>query len=126
MNEYEEAVKFENEMVQKVLDSDFYAFDIDEALTVREYLSRLLLTLLEKGECFSGKRPFGNSGWENFLLVPCVRAGAIQGEIDMYDPNYPQAVGYDAKEFRKFRSALIFGAMKRAPKSPTSPAKQEA
>ena len=36
-----------------------------EAKTVREYLVALARTVWEEGEGFSGKRPFGNSGWEH-------------------------------------------------------------
>ena len=32
--------------------------------TVRDYLVALLLEVWSEGEGFSGKRPFGNSGWE--------------------------------------------------------------
>jgi len=32
--------------------------------TVKGYLKALLSTLWDEGEGFSGKRPFGNSGWE--------------------------------------------------------------
>lgn len=32
--------------------------------TVKGYLKALLFTLWDEGEGFSGKRPFGNSGWE--------------------------------------------------------------
>ncbi|MDF2695260.1 MAG: hypothetical protein K0S65_3643 [Labilithrix sp.] len=34
-----------------------------DATTVGEYLAELLITLLTEEEGFSGKRPFGNSGW---------------------------------------------------------------
>jgi hypothetical protein len=50
-----------------------------EAGTVREYLVELLSTLWDQGEGFSGKRPFGNSGWTYDLYVPMVRAGLIGG-----------------------------------------------
>lgn len=35
------------------------------ALTVRDYLKALLRRLWLEQEGFSGKRPFGNSGWED-------------------------------------------------------------
>ena len=34
------------------------------ASSIRGYLKTLLTTLMAEGEGFSGKRPFGNSGWE--------------------------------------------------------------
>ena len=38
--------------------------DAGDNLTVREYFKTLLLTLWDEKEGFSGKRPWGNSGWE--------------------------------------------------------------
>ena len=35
------------------------------AATVRDYLKALLSSVWEKEEGFSGKRPFGNSGWQD-------------------------------------------------------------
>lgn len=50
-------------MIQKVLTCTMPENDAGAA-TVRDYLVKLLETVLEEGESFSGKRPFGNSGWE--------------------------------------------------------------
>lgn len=52
------------------------------AKTVRDYLKRLLWKLWEEGECFGGKRPFGNSGWEYELYEALGKAGAIRCELD--------------------------------------------
>lgn len=104
--------KEENVKMDALLDTKFYAHDLDEPMTVRSYLSKLLITLLEEGECFSGKRPFGNSGWENFLLVPAIESGALDGSVDRYDPDYPEPKGYDGKEFRKLRQALVYAALR--------------
>ena len=46
-----------------------------EAKTVREYLCRLLLKVWHEDEGFSGKRPFGNSGWTYELTEPLVEVG---------------------------------------------------
>lgn len=53
-----------------------------EAATIREYLARLLRAVWDEGEGFSGKRPFGNSGWEHELWIPLLKAGAIDGSLD--------------------------------------------
>ncbi len=42
---------------------------------VRSYLASLLETLLNEEEGFSGKRPFGNSGWIHDLRGPLQDAG---------------------------------------------------
>ncbi|MEV0214370.1 hypothetical protein [Micromonospora sp. NPDC050695] len=53
-----------------------------EAATVGEYLIKLLADVWREQECFNGKRPFGNSGWDYELIEALVRAGLIDGEID--------------------------------------------
>ena len=52
------------------------------AESVREYFKILLTTLFEEGEGFSGKRPFGNSGWEYELYEPIIKGGALEGKFD--------------------------------------------
>lgn len=52
--------------------------------TIREWLRELLLTLWREGESFSGKRPFGNSGWEYDAYRSLVEAGVISGKLDDY------------------------------------------
>lgn len=52
-----------------------------EAKTIGEYLGKLLATLWEEEESFSGKRPFGNSGWQSCVEFALVRAGVVRGTI---------------------------------------------
>lgn len=52
-----------------------------EAETIRDYLCHLLLTVWEEQESFSGKRPFGNSGWDYDLMETLVRHAVINGVI---------------------------------------------
>lgn len=66
---------------QEVLDLGLPDNDSGEA-TIREYLVALLEEVWEAGEEFSGKRPFGNSGWEMDLLIPLAEAGFISGHKD--------------------------------------------
>jgi len=56
--------------------------DFEDDLTIRGYLNLLLSTIWREGEGFSGKRPFGNSGWEYDLYTPLVKAGVVRGEMD--------------------------------------------
>ena len=49
---------------------------------VGQYLLELLWRVWQEGEGFSGKRPFGNSGWEYDLYKPLIRAGIIKGSLD--------------------------------------------
>ena len=53
-----------------------------EALTIGDYLIKLLSMLWYEGESFSGKRPFGNSGWEYDLYKALVAAGVVSGKVD--------------------------------------------
>lgn len=65
-----------------VLAIRFYCDDLGKEVSIGEYLIELLTSLWSEGEGFSGKRPFGNSGWENDLRRPLVSAGLVWGELD--------------------------------------------
>ena len=68
-------------MKHKILDLPMQENDAD-AETIREYLHALLSTLWYEGDGFSGKRPFGNSGWRLELYTALVKAGAVLGKLD--------------------------------------------
>lgn len=51
------------------------------AKTIREYLKGLLHVLWNEGEGFSGKRPFGNGGWEYEIYTALVMGKAVKGEL---------------------------------------------
>lgn len=53
-----------------------------QTTNVRAYLKCLLETLWIEEEGFSGKRPFGNSGWKYDLYLPLIQANFINGSID--------------------------------------------
>jgi hypothetical protein len=61
---------------QQVLDLELGDND-SGASTVRGYLVALLRALWQQQDGFSGKRPFGNSGWDCDFIVPFARAGFI-------------------------------------------------
>lgn len=56
--------------------------DAGDNLTVRDYIYKLIETLWDEQDCFSGKRPFGNSNWEAEIYVPLIKAGLVKGELD--------------------------------------------
>lgn len=58
-----------------------YEFE-DGQKNIREYLRDLLLTLWQEQERFSGKRPFGDSGWDYDLYKPLIVGGFLKGKID--------------------------------------------
>lgn len=54
------------------------------ANSVHEYLVALLATVWEQGSDFSGKRPFGNSGWEGELEKALLIHGLVEGAFDSH------------------------------------------
>lgn len=64
-----------------VLDVKMHMNDAN-AETVRDYLKALLLKLWKEDEGFSGKRPFGNSGWQYEVHYALAKADLIKCEFD--------------------------------------------
>lgn len=52
------------------------------AATIRDYLIALVRQVWAEQDGFSGKRPFGNSGWDNDLYGPLIKTGLIGGVVD--------------------------------------------
>lgn len=50
------------------------------APTVRAYLIELLTEVWVEEEGFNGKRPFGNSGWQNEVYSAMFRQGIVADE----------------------------------------------
>ena len=63
------------------------------ATTVGDYLRNLLKTLWSEGESFSGKRPFGNSNWEDELYNALFVGGLVGGFVE---DGYAEDVDYKA------------------------------
>lgn len=57
-------------------------------ITLHTFFKMCLLHLVAEGECFSGKRPLGNSGWEGEIAVAL---GAFSGSPDDPDIDYAKA-----------------------------------
>lgn len=73
------------------------------ANTIREYLSTLLIQLWRNSDSFSGKHPFGYSGWKHDLWEALGRAGYIRyinnfqhNDIDKERGNYLIALAIKA------------------------------
>lgn len=73
-------------------------------MTIREYLGALLTELWNRGEGFSGKRPFGNGGWEYGIYEVLIREGAVEGTLD--EDGYVDEFSDAA---RKKANAIVFG-----------------
>lgn len=85
-----------------VLDSEFPNNDT-QAKTIRQYLYLLLKTMWDEGESFSGKRPFGNSGWQFDLYTCLIKKGFIAGKLD--SDGFIE--DYNEKEANAFVQSLI-------------------
>lgn len=79
------------------------------AKTIGEYVAKLAINVIVETEGFSGKRPFGNSGWYRDLVEPLVRAGVVKGEID---EEWGDVDGYDCNEVDAVLSTAINHALK--------------
>lgn len=66
----------DDEILELRMDSD-----VGET-TIRRWLRELLLRLWRDGECFNGKRPFGNSGWQYDAYAALIKAGVVNGKLD--------------------------------------------
>ena len=79
------------EFLDLVLSTKFEVYQSEGAvtLTVREYFRDLLRRLWDEGEGFSGKRPYGDSGWWSDIWVGMVKAGIFEGTLD--EDGYPES-----------------------------------
>ncbi len=55
------------------------------AVSIVDYLRRLLTTLWEEEEGFNGKRPLGNSAWQFDVYRVLIKANIVPGEFDEHD-----------------------------------------
>lgn len=53
-----------------------------KASTIGQFLAKLTKTVWIEEEGFSGKRPFGNSGWKGPIIHALILEGHLQGELD--------------------------------------------
>ena len=54
-----------------------FSSDAGDDITIRDYLRTLLMTVWEENESFSGKRPFGNIGWDYDIPIALAKAGFV-------------------------------------------------
>ena len=59
-----------------------------KAKTIRGYLKSLLSELWREEESFSGKRPFGNSGWQWEVYRALIDGGAVPGKSSDGDVDF--------------------------------------
>ncbi len=96
-----------------ILDVPLRGNDAD-AETIGEYLGLLLCRVWDEEQGFSGKRPWGNSGWQYVVYVALAEAGFIEGERDVYDEGGPdEYVDYNIEwNERRRADGMIMDAIK--------------
>jgi hypothetical protein len=76
-------------------------------ITIREYLHKLLSKLWREEGGFSGKRPFGSSGWTLDLVYSLVHAEMIPGDLERDEDGYIEDATYDKVFANQYVSDLI-------------------
>lgn len=64
------------------LDIKISSNDFEDEITLREYFKKLLTTLWEEEEDFSGKWPFGNSGWKYDVYKALIKNELVPGKLN--------------------------------------------
>lgn len=93
---------------KEILELKFESTDLGKEISIKDFFKELLTTLFKEGECFSGKRPFGNSEWDYDLCVCFAKNGIINGR-NQIEPDYPEDEDwdYDSAEAEKKILELI-------------------
>jgi hypothetical protein len=76
----------ERPMATKPLDKSVLELEVhgDFTGTLRDFFKELAVKVWEEGEGFSGKRPFGNSGWEYPVYRALIESGSVPGRLDKH------------------------------------------
>lgn len=99
-------MSYTKEQLDRMLETRWYCNDLRREVSIREYFYELLATLWKEGEGFSGKRPFGNSGWDADLAFPLVQGGYLRGRITIED-GWTSLDSYDGEAHHKLVAELI-------------------
>lgn len=100
-----EILKLSQFELEDILDEGFYCESLGEYHSFRSYFKRLLNTLIMEQEEFSGKRPFGNSGWFYDLMIPLIEAGYVYGSLD--DDGFVRSCNSDSGELLLLRMVEV-------------------
>lgn len=92
--------------LDQMLEACWYCSDLRREVSIREYLYELLATLWKEADGFSGKHPFGNSGWQYDLAFPLVQGGYLRGRITIED-GWTSLDSYDSEAHHKLVAELI-------------------
>lgn len=89
------------------LDIVFEHRDLGAPITIREFFRYLLATLWVEEDGFSGKRPWGNSGWQFDVIYALIEHGYLKGSVEYDEDGYVQESTYDREEAEQYICALI-------------------
>ncbi len=78
---------------EQILDLPMPDNDAD-ADTIRDYLASLAWRVWDDGERFSGKRPFGNGGWQNDVIAALIQGRAVAAGRMVKDGDEDESDGY--------------------------------
>lgn len=67
---------------EEILSLTFESSDLSKTVTIRQFIKELARAVWIEQEMFSGKRPFGNSGWTHDVYSCLVKNGLIKGIFD--------------------------------------------
>jgi hypothetical protein len=93
--------------LKEIGDISFASDDLGSIVTIKDYLKKLLCGIWNEEENFSGKRPFGNSGWQCEIQSVLIMKNIVKGEVD--DLGYVNEV--DSKEVDKLITKYIMECM---------------
>lgn len=77
--------------------------DAGDGLSLREWLVALARKVWQEGEGFSGKRPWGNSGWDWDPVPALINAGLLAGRLD--EDGYVETV--DERDLANLMAAAL-------------------
>lgn len=83
----------------------------DGHCTLTDYLKALLGTLWVEAEEFSGKRPFGDSGWQFDVYKALIKAELVKGKLD--DEGYVDTIGKEHDGDTREADVLVLSVIKR-------------
>ena len=73
---------FSPAQISAALETRFLSVDLHKRVSLRQYFKAQLTALWHESDCFSGKHPLGNSGWNWEIAIVLVKHGFIKGEFD--------------------------------------------
>lgn len=95
---------FTDEQIKQARNTEFSCMDLDDEITIAAWMAELLSTLFHEGEGFSGKRPFGNSGWTLEPHAALVEKGLLKGTVTRDEDG--RLDGLNDEDYREFNALM--------------------